>query len=97
MAGKQVTLDRARVGGAYRACGIELPTAVEKRLEALGMTNGAKVEVLNRKGKGTVIVRIRGSRLAIGQGIAAGISLEEGDAAVQGGAGADAALREVAR
>lgn len=72
-----VTLDRARVGGPYRVSGISLDTAVEKRLEALGMTHGAKVEVLNRKGKGTVIVRIRGSRFAIGRGIAAGIALEE--------------------
>lgn len=72
-----LTLDRARMGGAYRVSGIALDTAVEKRLEALGMTHGAKVEVLNRKGKGTVIVRIRGSRFALGSGIAAGISLDE--------------------
>ena len=77
MTAGQMTLDKARVGGRYRVRGIQLETAVEKRLEALGMTHGALIEVLNGKGKGTVIVRVRGARFALGGGIAAGIAVEE--------------------
>ena len=77
MTAGQTTLDKARVGGRYRVRGIQLETAVEKRLEALGMPHGALIEVLNGKGKGTVIVRVRGARFALGSGIAAGIAVEE--------------------
>lgn len=77
MTAGQTTLDKARVGGRYRVRGIRLETVVEKRLEALGMTHGALIEVLNGKSSGTVIVRVRGARFALGHGIAAGIAVEE--------------------
>lgn len=46
---------------------IGLPTGIEKRLEALGMTRGTSVTVLNSKSKGILIVKVRGTRFALGQ------------------------------
>ena len=46
---------------------IGLPTGIEKRLEALGMTRGTFVTVLNSKSKGT--------RFALGRNITEHISV----------------------
>ena len=54
---------------------IELPTGIEKRLEALGMTHGTSVTVLNSKSKGILIVKVRGTRFALGRNITEHISV----------------------
>ncbi len=38
-----------QIGNEYKVENIELPTNIEKRLEALGMTRGTSVAVLNSK------------------------------------------------
>ena len=38
-----------KIGNNYKVSDIELPTNMEKRLEALGMTRGTSVAVLNSK------------------------------------------------
>ena len=55
--------------------GLELP--VERRLEALGLTEGTSITILNKKNRGAVIVKVRGTRFAVGNNIAAGIQIEE--------------------
>ncbi|MCI8761320.1 MAG: ferrous iron transport protein A [Oscillospiraceae bacterium] len=55
--------------GAGQRCvveGVDLPFQMERRLEALGMTRQAEISVVNRKGKGILIVKLRGSRFALG-------------------------------
>ena len=55
--------------GAGQRCvveGVDLPFLMERRLEALGMTRQAEISVVNRKGKGILIVKLRGSRFALG-------------------------------
>ena len=64
-----MTLDKGMVGGTYTVEKIDLPDQVEHRLEALGMTLGTKVSVLGRKDRGTLILKVRGTRFAIGRGI----------------------------
>ena len=64
-----MTLDKGTVGGTYTVEKIDLPDQVEHRLEALGMTLGTKVSVLGRKDRGTLILKVRGTRFAIGRGI----------------------------
>ena len=54
---------------------IGLPTVIEKRLEALGMTRGTSVTVLNSKSKGILIVKVRGTRFALGRNITEHISV----------------------
>lgn len=56
---------------------IKLPFQMERRLEALGMTDHAPLSVLNRKGKGIMIVKLRGSRFALGYNITKNIEVEE--------------------
>ena len=54
---------------AGRSCVVEridLPFQMERRLEALGMTRQTEISVVNRKGKGILIVKLRGSRFALG-------------------------------
>lgn len=48
---------------------MKLPVNMEKRLQALGMTNGTSVAVLNSKSKGVLIVKVRGTRFALGRNI----------------------------
>ena len=48
---------------------INLPFQIERRLQALGMTNDARLAVLNRKGRGIMIIKLRGTRLALGYNI----------------------------
>ena len=56
---------------------LNLPFELERRLEALGMTNGTQVSVLNRKGKGIMILKLRGTRFALGYNITRSIEVEE--------------------
>lgn len=53
-----------------------LPLQTRRRLESLGMTEGMKVEVINKKKRGAVIIRMRGTRFAIGRQIASQIQVK---------------------
>ncbi|MCI8474020.1 MAG: ferrous iron transport protein A [Oscillospiraceae bacterium] len=64
-----MTLDKGTIGETYTVTKIDLPTQVEHRLEAIGMTLGGKVSVLGGKDRGTLILKIRGARFALGRGI----------------------------
>ena len=48
-----------------------------RRLEALGVNEGTDITIVNKKGSGTLIIKVRGTRLALGKKIAAGIEVEE--------------------
>ena len=58
---------------------IHLSFQLERRLEALGMTRQTAISVLNRKGKGILIIKLRGTRFALGYNITKNITVEEGD------------------
>ncbi len=64
-----MTLDKGRPGQEYTVVGHSLPEAVAHRLEALGMTLGTRISVLESKGRGTLVVKVRGTRFAMGRGI----------------------------
>ena len=68
-------LKDAQVGQTCVVEGIDLPFQMERRLEALGMTRQAPVSVLNRKGKGILIIKLRGSRFALGENITKNIQV----------------------
>lgn len=71
-------LRQGEIQGTYVIDAISLPLQTEKRLEALGMTRGTPVEILNRKSGGTMIVKVRGTRFALGRGITKNIRVTEG-------------------
>ena len=65
------------VNKTYRVVAIEdLDLPVERRLEAVGLTTGTNVTILNKKHKGAVMLKVRGTRFAVGQHIAQGIKIE---------------------
>ena len=72
-----MTLNFAEIGGVYLIDDMRLPQKTEKRLEALGMTHGTKIQVINTKDRGTMIVKVRGTRFAIGRDISANIDVTE--------------------
>ena len=74
---KSMTLSKGQRGKTYTAVGIELENDVKRRLEILGLTQKSKVLVLNSKGNGSMIIKVRGTRFAIGKKIAEGIIIDE--------------------
>ena len=59
----------------YLVRGMNLPFKTAKRLEALGMTYGAKIIVLNKK-KSALVAEFRGARFALGKEVAKNIKIE---------------------
>ena len=51
--------------------------AVMRRLEALGINEGTRLILMNQKKNGASIIKVRGTRWAIGKDIAAGITVEQ--------------------
>ena len=73
-------LKDAQIGRTYTVETVRLPFQLERRLEALGMTRRTSISVLNRKGKGILIIKLRGTRFALGYNITKNITVEEGEA-----------------
>lgn len=72
-----MTMRDAGIGRIYIVNSMELDIATMRRLEALGLTRGTQIKVLNKNRSGSVIVMVRGSRLAIGSKIAEAIQMGE--------------------
>lgn len=72
-----MTLDKGLVGKRYIVEKTQLPLQLEKRMEALGMTAGTEVELTHKKGKGTSVLVLRGTRFAVGTGVASKIVVRE--------------------
>ena len=60
-------LIEGETGKSYVVESMELPVQTGRRLEALGMTEGTQVTVMNRKKRGALIIKVRGTRFAIGR------------------------------
>ncbi|MBS4961201.1 MAG: FeoA domain-containing protein [Clostridiales bacterium] len=72
-----MTLDEGKIGHEYLVQSAVLPLQVEKRMEALGMTQGTKIKLMRKKGKGTSVILLRGTRFAVGCGITSKITVME--------------------
>ena len=71
-----MTLDKGKPGERYTVRSLSLPEAVAHRLEALGMTVDTGVTVLENKSRGTLVVKVRGTRFAMGRGFTGKIEVE---------------------
>ena len=60
---------------------IDLPFQMERRLQALGMTRQTEISVVNRKGGGILIIRLRGTRFALGGQITKNITVRKAEGA----------------
>ena len=50
---------------------------ITRRLEALGVNEQTSITILNKKGSGSLIIKVRGTRLALGRKISDGIMVKE--------------------
>ncbi len=72
-----MTLKQGKNNSTYQVLSIGTELALERRLEALGLTEGARVTVLNNDKKGSLTARFRGTRFALGKRIADHIEVKE--------------------
>lgn len=72
-----MSLFEGEKGNCYEVKGLYVEEGLTRRLQALGLNDGTVITVLNRKKNGALIIRVRGTRLAIGKHISQGIEVEE--------------------
>jgi ferrous iron transport protein A len=81
----KMKLNEGEVGETYLVINVIADAAITRRLEALGVNEMTPVSVLNKKGSGSVIFKVRGTRLAVGQKISDGILVEKIPGSQKGG------------
>lgn len=62
-------------GRNYIVAGIWLGKKITHRLESLGMTRGTSITVIDKKLSGTMVIKVRGTRFALGAGFTEGITV----------------------
>lgn len=72
-----MTLAEGKIGNIYTVNSLGLDNATMRRLGALGLNRGTKIKLLNRNRGGSVVIMVRGSRLALGKHIAELIQMGE--------------------
>ena len=70
-------LSEGMIGHTYRVNSVAVNETITRRLEALGVNSMTPVTLLNKKGSGSVIFKVRGTRLAVGKRISDGIEISE--------------------
>lgn len=71
-----MTLKQGANQKLYRIQEIQLELSIKRRLQALGLTRGTIVRVINNDRKGAMTVTFRGTRFALGRKITEHISVE---------------------
>ena len=71
-----MTLQEGAAGSQYQVEEMDLPVGLERRLEALGLMEGSVVSVLRKKRRGAMIIKVRGTRFAVGGGISTHIRVK---------------------
>lgn len=74
-----MTLKQGNGGHTYKVSSIHIEMQLERRLEALGLTEGSMVTIINNDKKGALTVKFRGTRFALGKRIADHIEVSEVD------------------
>lgn len=72
-----MSLFEGEKGKNYEVMGLYAEGDITRRLQALGLNDGTVINVLSRKKNGALIIRVRGTRLAIGKHISMGIEVKE--------------------
>ena len=74
-----MTLYEGKKGNSYEITGLFVEENITRRLEALGLNEGTMVHVETRKRLGAMIIKVRGTRLAIGKHITKRIEVKGED------------------
>lgn len=72
-----MTLYEGEKGSTLQVVRMNLPVQTERRLEVLGMLEGTQISVVNRKRRGAMVVKIRGTRFAMGESITRCVEVRE--------------------
>ena len=72
-------LKDAKIGRAYTVKSIHLPFQLERRLEVFRNDPADRYFCTEPKGKGILIIKLRGTRFALGYNITKNITVEEGE------------------
>lgn len=74
-----MTLKNCKAGETKPVEAIALNPAMKRRLHILGLIDGTDVTVMRKKRCGTMIIKVRGVRYALGADAAAGIFVGGGE------------------
>ena len=72
-----MTLSEGKIGQTYLVEDVQVMGDVTKRLEALGVNEQKQILVLNANRRGSMIIKVRGTRLALGKMITDHILVRE--------------------
>lgn len=72
-----MTLKQGKNNMTYQVVSLDIELQLERRLEALGLTEGSYITILNNDKKGALTARFRGTRFALGRRIADHIEVKE--------------------
>ena len=75
--GHRMKLYEGYIGATYLVESVHVDDAINRRLEALGVNENTRLLVMNKKKSGTMIIKVRGTRLALGRRITGGIDIKE--------------------
>lgn len=73
----RITLLKLHVGEKGKITRIIGGQSACKRLNELGLVPGVQVELVNRISSGPVMIRVKGSKLALGRGLAQKVEIEK--------------------
>jgi len=74
--GQTITLNKATAGQQARLVRIEAGRGLTHRLSELGLTPGVELTVMQADRHGPILVSVRGSRIALGRGMAHKLEIE---------------------
>ena len=72
-----MTLKEGKTSRTYRVESLDIELKLERRLEALGLTEGSLITILNNEKRGSLTARFRGTRFALGRRLADHIEVTE--------------------
>jgi len=78
MTNEGMPLAMARPGELLRVIGVRAGWGLQRRLVDMGLTPGVQIRVMNSQTSGPVLIDLRGSRVALGRGVAQKILVREG-------------------
>ena len=71
-----MTLYEGEISKHYQVKEVMAEEAITRRLESLGLNFGTTITILNKKKNGAMIIKVRGTRLALGKQITENIEVK---------------------
>lgn len=75
--GAPMTLNDGKINGKYEVVSIQVDNKTKKRLQDMGITQGGIIKIMSFVGTHAFILRVRGSRVALGKDIVQCIEVNE--------------------